>query len=132
MTKDCIFCKIIAKEIPAEIVYEDDNFLAFMDINPVHPGHILVIPKGHFVWMQETPDEIISKIFVLGKKIMLSLKTAYSADFVQVSVVGNEVPHFHVHLIPRHLHNPSEAKPRGKYKDTEELKSHAEKIRKSL
>jgi histidine triad (HIT) family protein len=129
---NCIFCKIANKEIPAEIVYEDADFMAFLDINPVHPGHVLVIPKEHYIWMQETPDKTVGDIFIISKKIMLALKTAYIADFIRVSVVGNEVPHFHVHLIPRHLHNPSEATPRGKYKDEAELKSHAEKIRNNL
>jgi histidine triad (HIT) family protein len=132
MKNDCIFCKIVAKEIPAEIVYEDADFLAFMDINPVHPGHVLVIPKTHYIWMQEAPDEIVGKIFILSKKIMLSLKISYRADYVKVGVVGNEVPHFHIHLIPRHLHNQAEPMPRGKYKDADEIAKHAQKIKGNL
>jgi len=129
---NCIFCKIINKEIPAEIVYEDDNFLAFLDINPVHPGHTLVIPKKHYIWMQETPDKEISEIFILSKKLMITLQKTYGADYIKVSIVGNEVPHFHIHLIPRHLHNQAEAMPRGNYKDKDEIAEHAKKIRDNL
>ena len=99
---DCIFCKIIKGEIPCTKVYEDENFFAFLDIKPVSDGHLLIIPKKHIIWMQEADDETISEIFKLTKKFMLALKTGISCDYVQVSVVGNEVPHFHVHLIPRH------------------------------
>lgn len=99
---NCIFCKIASGEIPCDKIYEDENFLAFLDIKPVSDGHTLIIPKKHVVWMQEAEDEIISEIFKLAKKFMLALKKGLPCDYVQVSVVGNEVPHFHVHLIPRH------------------------------
>jgi len=102
MNKNCIFCKIIKGEIPSYKIYEDKNFLVFLDIKPVNPGHLLIIPKKHVVWMQEADDKIIKDIFCLAKKMMLHLKKKLKCDFVSVSVVGNEVPHFHVHLIPRY------------------------------
>ena len=100
--ENCIFCKIIKKEIPCEKIYENANFLAFLDIKPVSDGHLLIIPKKHVVWMQEVDDETISGIFKLTKKLMLALKNGLPCDYVQMSVVGNEVPHFHIHLIPRY------------------------------
>ena len=100
--ENCIFCKIVAREIPCDKIYEDENFLVFLDIKPVSDGHLLIIPKEHIVWMQEADDKIISDIFVLAKKLMLALKKGLPCDYVQLSVVGNEVPHFHIHLIPRH------------------------------
>lgn len=100
--QDCIFCKIASGEIPADKVYENKDFLVFLDIKPVSYGHTLIIPKKHSVWMQEADDETISNIFVLAKKMMLALKQGLPCDYVQLSVVGNEVPHFHIHLIPRH------------------------------
>ncbi len=100
--KNCVFCEIIRKKIPAEIVYEDQEILSFLDIKPVNPGHILVIPKEHYQNMISTPDEIISAIFRKSKELMGALKKSLGSDFVALSVVGNEVPHFHVHLIPRH------------------------------
>lgn len=98
---DCIFCKIVKKEIPSNNIYEDEKFLVFLDIKPVSDGHLIIIPKNHIVWMQEADDEIISEIFKLTKKMMFVLKKALGCDYVQESVVGNEVPHFHIHLIPR-------------------------------
>lgn len=98
----CIFCKIAKGEIPCNKIYEDKDFLVFLDIKPVSDGHLLIIPKEHVVWMQEADDKTISNIFVLAKKMMLALKKGLPCDYVQLSVVGNEVPHFHIHLIPRH------------------------------
>lgn len=98
---ECIFCKIVKKEIPSSKIYEDDSFFAFLDINPISKGHALIIPKNHIVWMQEAEDKTIMDGFVLAKKIMLNIKEKLPCDFVQVSVVGKDVPHFHIHLIPR-------------------------------
>lgn len=115
---DTIFGKIIRKEIPATIIYEDQQFLSFMDINPASKGHILLIPKEQYAWMQDAPDELIKTIFVKAKEFMLVLKKALGCDYVQVSVVGNEVPHFHVHLIPR-MHNENIHDPHVKYEHDE-------------
>ncbi|HLP86466.1 MAG TPA: HIT family protein [Candidatus Paceibacterota bacterium] len=123
----CIFCKIISKEIPSEKIFEDDNFLVFLDIKPVNHGHLLIIPKHHVVWMQEADDETIANIFKLTKKMMLALKKGMECDYVQVSVVGNEVPHFHVHLIPRYYHDTFNGFPTKEYKDLE-AKEVADKI----
>jgi len=98
---DCIFCKIIKGDIPCEKVYEDDTLLAFLDIKPVNPGHFMIIPKEHHEMIQDTPDELVSKVFVKAKSLINPLKEATGADFVALSVVGIDVPHFHVHLVPR-------------------------------
>jgi histidine triad (HIT) family protein len=127
--KNCIFCKISAKEIPAEIIYEDEDFLAFLDVNPAYFGHTLLIPKEHYVWMQETPDQTIGRIFVLAKKIMLAIKKGLAADYVVLSVVGNEVPHFHIHLIPRGKDNTTGRKT---YTCSEQKCDYAEKIKSNL
>ena len=117
--EDCVFCKIIKKEIPCAKVYEDDNFLAFLDIRPISHGHTLVIPKKHVVWMQEADDETIGEIFKLSKKLMLAIKTAMKADYVQLGVVGKDVPHFHIHLTPRYYNDGFKGWPTKEYKDTE-------------
>ncbi len=103
----CIFCKIIAGEIPADKIHEDEDFLAFLDINPIAKGHTLLIPKKHYQWMQDVPDETISSIFVKAKKIMLNLKDKLDCDYVQVVVEGKDVPHFHIHLIPGYFEHKS-------------------------
>lgn len=95
-----IFEKIISREIPADIIYEDEKVLAFLDINPVQKGHALLIPKQPVQWMQEADDETIAHIFVIAKKLMLHMKQALEVDFIHVVVEGVEVPHFHIHLIP--------------------------------
>ena len=100
--ENCIFCKIVKKEIPCAKVYENENFLVFFDIKPVSDGHLILIPKKHVIWMQDADDQIIAEIFKLAKKLMLVLKTKLPCDYAQVSVVGNEVPHFHIHIIPRY------------------------------
>ena len=113
---NCIFCKIAKGEIPADKVYEDLDFLVFLDIHPVSDGHLLIIPKKHITWMQEASDETISNIFLLTKKMMLALKSVLPCDYVQESVVGNEVPHFHVHLIPRYNNDNFPNFPTREYK----------------
>ncbi|MFH1592424.1 MAG: HIT family protein [Candidatus Woesearchaeota archaeon] len=130
--EECIFCKIVKKEILSEIVYEDDKVFAFLDINPVNPGHVLVIPKEHYKMMFDVPDDLVSAVFVESKKLMSAVKEAFKADFVAVSVVGLDVPHFHVHLVPRYLDDGmANFWPTKKYKEGEDKKA-AEKIRKYL
>jgi len=121
-TIDCIFCKIVKKEIPANKVYENKKFLVFLDIKPVSDGHVLIIPKEHIIWMQEADDKTIANIFKLSKKIMLALKKALKCDYIQLGIVGNEVPHFHIHLIPRYFNNVFPNLPTKEYKDGESNK----------
>lgn len=119
-TSECIFCKIIRGEIPASKIYENDNILAFLDIKPVNPGHILIIPKKHYEKMETTPDEVVSDVFIIAKKLMKVIKEAMSADFVALSVVGIDVPHFHIHLIPRYFNDKMPVFwPRKGYKESE-------------
>ncbi len=117
--QDCIFCKIVKKEIPCEKIYEDEDFLAFLDIHPVSNGHTLIIPKKHVVWMQDADDKVISEIFKLSKKLMLAIKKGLKCDYVQVSIVGKDVPHFHIHLIPRYFKDNLLMFPAKKYKEGE-------------
>ncbi len=102
MEKDenCIFCKIVAGEIPAHKVYEDDKSFAFLDIHPVEKGHVLLIPKEHIVWMHETNDELLGEMFVKAKRLMQAMIRGLESDLVEVVVFGEEVPHFHIKLIP--------------------------------
>lgn len=123
----CIFCKIVKGEIPCTKVYEDENFLAFLDIQPVSDGHILIIPKKHIVWMQDADDETIGDIFKLSKKLMLAIKKGIGCDYVQLSIVGSDVPHFHIHLIPRYFKDSLPMFPTKKYKDKESTEA-AQKI----
>lgn len=98
---DCIFCKIGRGEVPAEKTYEDDKVVAFLDIHPKAPGHTLVIPKSHYQWFYELPDEISDDLFRTAKKLAKQIKEERSADYIRFSIVGTDVPHVHIHLIPR-------------------------------
>lgn len=118
----CIFCKISKGDIPCNKVFEDKNFLVFLDIKPVSFGHLLIIPKKHVIWMQEADDKIIADIYKLAKKMMLALKKGLKCDYVQLSVVGNEVPHFHIHLIPRYKDDNFRNFPTKEYKELESKK----------
>lgn len=120
--KNCIFCKIIKGEIPCDKIFENKNFLVFLDIKPVSFGHLLIIPKKHTIWMQDVDDKTIGDIYKLAKKMMLALKKGLKCDYIQISVVGNEVPHFHIHLIPRYHGDNFKNFPTKKYKNTEAIK----------
>jgi histidine triad (HIT) family protein len=117
--ENCIFCKIVKKEVPADLVYEDENFFAFLDIQPVSDGHMLVVPKKHVEWMQDADNETIAGIFKLSKKLILAIKNGLKCDYVQVSVGGTDVPHFHIHLIPRYFDDGLPKFSTKKYKDGE-------------
>ena len=115
--ESCIFCKISKGEIPSEKIYEDKNFTSFLDIQPVSHGHILIVPKKHIVWMQEADDKTISKIFKLSKKLMIAIKKGIDCDYVQLSISGTDIPHFHIHLIPRYFDDGLSEWPTKKYEE---------------
>ncbi|MCX6712668.1 MAG: HIT domain-containing protein [Candidatus Vogelbacteria bacterium] len=100
MTTDpnCIFCKIIAGEIPANKVFEDGDFIAFLDVKPLSPGHTLVIPKGHYRWVWDVPNA--GEYFEVTRKIAQALKKAFVTDFVLSKIIGNEIPHAHIWVYP--------------------------------
>lgn len=95
---DCIFCKIAKGEIPSEKVYEDENFFAFLDINPREAGHVQVIPKKHYRWVWDVPN--VGEYFEVARKIALAQKKAFKTDMVRSQVYGNEVPHAHIWVWP--------------------------------
>ena len=96
---DCIFCKIIKGEIPSYKIYEDNNFLAFLDINPRNPGHTLIIPKKHYKWVWDVPN--IDKYYKVVGKIANAIRKAMNTEWIVSLVLGEEVPHAHVWLVPR-------------------------------
>ena len=104
MSMDCIFCKIISKEIPAKILYEDDDSISFLDAFPVAKGHTLVIPKKHFTKLQDMPTDLNQKLFASVHKMINKVDALEGSTLVAVhngKESGQEVPHVHVHLIPR-------------------------------
>jgi len=121
---DCIFCKIIAGEIPSYKVYEDEFTLAFLDINPVNLGHTLVIPKKHLVNIEEADEEILCQIMKTVKKVGESLKKNLSAPGYNVQenndpASGQIVPHLHFHVVPRILNDNLSLWQQKEYKENE-------------
>jgi len=103
---DCIFCKIIKGEIPCAKIYEDDSVFVFVDIAPVNPGHVLVVPKKHSLDIMDMEDEDVKKVFLVAKKISKAVMEAMDADGINVgmnnrSAAGQLVMHSHVHVMPR-------------------------------
>ena len=124
---DCIFCKIVGREIPAHTIQEDENVLVFLDVNTVNPGHLLIIPKGHVESVFDLPDEQYKKVFETAKALSTPLQNAMQSRKIGVAVEGFGVPHAHVHLVP--LHNPNELNPeRATHMDEEILATIAGKI----
>lgn len=95
---DCIFCKIVEGEMPAYKIYEDEQFLAFLDIFPYVEGHILVIPKKHYRWVWDV--ENIGEYFENVTKISKHLQKVTGNDLVYSTIFGEAVPHAHIHLLP--------------------------------
>jgi histidine triad (HIT) family protein len=106
MAENCIFCKIVRKEAPASIVYEDELVLAFMDIRPVSEGHTLVIPKKHYVNIFDTPQDVLTAVHKATKPLAAAAKQATQADGISIiqqngKAAGQDIFHLHVHIIPR-------------------------------
>ncbi|MFP3945585.1 MAG: HIT family protein [Archaeoglobaceae archaeon] len=103
---DCIFCKIVKGEIPAESIYETENSIAFLDINPRSPGHTLVIPKEHVESLKDLEDDLVTDVFKATREVMNRLNKVLNPDGFNVgindgSAAGQEIPHLHVNIFPR-------------------------------
>ena len=123
-----IFSKIVAGEIPGYKVAEDDKFYAFLDINPLVKGHTLVVPKKEVDYIYDLSDEELAAMHVFAKHVALAIQKAFPCRKVGEAVIGLEVPHAHIHLIP--IQNESDmlfSNPKLKLSD-EEFKSIAERI----
>lgn len=96
--ENCIFCKIINGEIPAYKVYEDDNFLAFLDINPQSPGHTQVIPKEHHRWVWDVPN--VGEYFEVVRKVAKAQQKAFETDWILSKIVGEDIEHAHIWVFP--------------------------------
>lgn len=116
----CLFCKIINKEIPCHQVYEDDKVIAFLDIKPVNPGHVLVLPKKHYQNFEEITPEDLTALMLAVKKIGGQMKnklgvTGYNVTVNNDPVAGQIIPHLHVHIIPRHAGDGHVMWPQSEY-----------------
>lgn len=128
----CIFCKIVAGEIPSHRVYENESTLAFLDVAPVNPGHTLVIPKEHYQNIEEVPKDVLCEVMqavkIIGSKFKKNLGVAgYNIMENNDPLAGQIIPHLHFHVIPRQEGDGLKLWPQGKYSEGE-----AEEVVKSL
>ena len=99
---DCLFCTIAAGELPAHKVFEDDHILAFLDLHPIRPGHVLVIPKAHHVWFEDLPEPLATRITTCAQQLARAMKQLYAVERVSLFYTGIHVPHAHAHVVPMH------------------------------
>jgi histidine triad (HIT) family protein len=121
---ECIFCKIIAEDIPSYKVYEDDKVMAFFDILPISPGHTIIVPKNHVADLENLSDEEISAMAIAAKKIGKAVMDGlgvkgYSMFLDNKSAANQHVPHVHFHLVPRAEGDGLERWPQSGYKEGE-------------
>jgi histidine triad (HIT) family protein len=123
-----VFTRIINGEIPCYKVAEDDRYFAFLDINPLREGHTLVVPKKETDYIFDLDDETLSGMILFSKKVAVAIKTAIPCVRIGVAILGLEVPHAHVHLVPMNsMEDVNFKNPKLKF-TPEEFKAIAEKI----
>ncbi len=127
-----IFTKIVAGEIPSYKIAEDENYYAFLDINPLAKGHTLVIPKKEVDYLFDVEDELLGGMMIFAKKVARAIDEVIDCKRVGIAVLGLEVPHAHIHLIPiNHLSDIDFSRPKLKFSD-DEFRETAAKIRSAL
>ena len=137
MKQNCIFCKIIKEEIPSKKIFEDDICLAILDINPATKGHLLLMPKEHYMMMPMVPDEVIGHLGVISKLLSDLLKQTFDVEDVSVLIAngaaaGQQSQHFMMHVIPRYKDDGLDFKLEGETLDVLELEELASKIKTRL
>jgi len=135
MSESCIFCKIVKKEAPASIAYEDEKVIAFMSVSPINIGHTLVIPKKHYENIYEIPEEEVAYLYKIVKKLSHAVQKAVNAEGIRLiqnngATAGQVIFHLHVHIIPMNKDQPWGHRLENRLADA--LKADAEKIRQSL
>jgi histidine triad (HIT) family protein len=127
-----LFTKIINREIPGHIVAEDDRYIAFLDINPLVIGHTLVVPKKEVDYIFDLDDDTLAGLHLFAKKVARAIGKSFQCLRVGVAVIGLEVPHTHVHLVPMNAMDDINFSRKKLKPSQEELAAAAEKIRKAL
>lgn len=98
--ENCLFCRIASGELPSYHVYEDEQIKAFMDLHPIRPGHVLIIPKVHYDYYDDLPPELAASIVHLGQRLGKIMKATYQVERVAFMFTGIHVPHVHAHVVP--------------------------------
>jgi histidine triad (HIT) family protein len=134
MTSDCLFCGIVAGEVPAQIVDSDEHTVAFMDINPATRGHALVVPRTHSDDLMEVSDEDLERSMLAARRLAARMRTALEPDGFNVlnscgSVAWQTIFHFHLHVVPRYEDDPLELPWIPREGDPDEIAALADRIR---
>ena len=134
--EDCIFCKIINGEIPSNKIYESENFVAFLDIMPINPGHTLIVSKEHYENMDELPGELGEELLRVIKTVARAIVKAVNADGYNIGMnngraAGQLVMHAHIHIIPRFSDDGLKSWPQERMDDSK-LREIGEKIKKEI
>ena len=134
---NCLFCRIVSGEVPATLVYEDKNAVAFLDHRPLFHGHTLLVPREHVETLVDLPPVLVGPFFEAAQTLARAVEHAMKAEGTFVAMnnrVSQSVPHLHVHIVPRRKKDGLKGFfwPRTKYKDDEEMKVVQQKIAASL
>ena len=137
MSENCIFCGIIAGDVPAPIVFEDEKTLAFLDHRPVFPGHCLLVPRDHFETLADLPGNLVGPFFTNAQLLAQGVEQALEAHGTFVGInnrVSQSVPHLHVHIVPRRRKDGLRGFfwPRHKYENAEQMQLVQEAIKSTL
>ena len=127
-----IFNRIISREIPGYIVAEDEHFIAFLDINPLQLGHTLVVPKKEVHYIFDLDDQTIADIHLFAKKVALGIQKVIPCNRIGMAVIGLEVPHAHIHLIPMNTMEDINFALKKLKPSADELKDTADKITEAI
>ncbi|HUE01896.1 MAG TPA: HIT family protein [Bryobacteraceae bacterium] len=133
MESACLFCRIVAGELPAAVVFEDASTLAFLDHRPLFPGHCLLVPRTHYETLADLPDDLVAPFFGNARFLAGAVEQAMESEGSFVAInnrVSQSVPHLHVHIVPRRKKDGLRGFfwPRGKYQSAAEL----ERVRDTL
>jgi histidine triad (HIT) family protein len=129
--EDCLFCKIIKGEVPSYKIWEDKNFFAFLDINPINPGHTILVLKKHLGYIFYLEEPLYSEIFRTAKKLSEPLKKATGAERIGLAIEGFVIPHIHIHLVPVNKVNDLDPN-KAKKASPEELLEMMERIKNEI
>lgn len=103
--QDCLFCNIVEGSIPSYKIYEDEKYLAFLDVFPRVKGHTLVVPKKHYRWVYDVPS--FGEYWEVAQAVAIQVKKTTDASFISFVTMGEEVPHSHIHILPQQQKGPS-------------------------
>ena len=137
MSATCLFCRIVAGEVPAEIVWRSEDAVAFLDHRPLFPGHVLLVPAGHVETLPELEPERVDPLFQASQRIARAVELAMEAEGTFVAInnkVSQSVPHLHIHIVPRRKGDGLKGFfwPRHPYADDAQMRETGARIRRAL